>query len=575
MFLFLFALGSLFCEPTVAQQRVDLPWVELRGDHSAGERFLAIRPDGVAALMGLERVELPGFPLSDGSQATLELQRIRLDKLELGLYVDGESAPGLLGGLDLSVWRGKVMGEDASDVALAFSQQGLNGWVRAHGALHHLMSSGGGSVRLVSEARLLALGAPSGFSCASDGLTDNAAQVRELESSAANTFQANFAGSPPLYGCPIAIETDYQLNQIFGGNLQAETAYIVSLLAWASYRFEEQIGTVLTYPYLQFYTTPNDPWYTQDAGGNCIDLVYEFQAAWLGNIPNGAQLAHFLSGANLGCGAAFIGGLCDLTRNFGVTGNMDGNNVFPIQVGPSNFNFYGVCHEIGHNFDAIHTHDYCPPIDECAPPGYFGPCQTQKVCTTQGTLMSYCHGCPGGFQNITTYFHPQSVADMRAWVESTCLGLQCADPTPYCVPLTSSQGCVPAIGWSGHPTLSGLDDFHLIADAIPGQTMGVLYWGLDRNPPTPFGGGTQLWSDSWLGTTLCVSRPQRELLMPSGGVSGTCTGSFDFDFSHAFMAGKGLLAGTHVYAQFFYLDPANQGASGVGHTDALEFVICP
>ncbi len=41
-----------------------------------------------------------------------------------------------------------------------------------------------------------------------------------------------------------------------------------------------------------------------------------------------------------------------------------------------------------------------------------GPCQTSQVCTSSGTLMSYCAYCPGGAVNITTQFHPVSGQDM-------------------------------------------------------------------------------------------------------------------------------------------------------------------
>jgi hypothetical protein len=88
--------------------------------------------------------------------------------------------------------------------------------------------------------------------------------------------------------------------------------------------------------------------------------------------------------------------------------------------GPFNWDFMVVAHEIGHNFYVTHTHNYCPPLDICAPPGYYGQCQTSDACIPDGTLMSYCHLCPGGTSNITTYFHTVSAAEMRAAAEVSC-----------------------------------------------------------------------------------------------------------------------------------------------------------
>jgi hypothetical protein len=379
---------------------------------------LVVRPLAVTTLLERERVSLADFPRSGGASADLELERLDTARLRFGLRVDDAEAAGLLESLELSVWRGRVAGREDSEVALSFSQAGITGWVRVGAELDHYVSSGGGEIRLFSEEHRRALGGAIAAPCASP---DPRVEARSSSSFSLSGVRA--VPHPLIFACSVAVETDWQLNQVFGGDLQAEVAYVTSLLSWVSYRYEQQIGTVLTFPHVQFYTSSNDPWHAQDAGGNCLDVLMELRAAWIGNVPAGAELAHFLSGANLGCGAAYIGGLCDPTRNFGVTGNIDGSNQFPIQVGPSNFNFYGVSHELGHNFDAIHTHEYCPPIDDCAPNGFFGPCQTQTVCTNQGTLMSYCHACAGGFLNITTYFHPRSVLDMRARVESGCLPL--------------------------------------------------------------------------------------------------------------------------------------------------------
>jgi hypothetical protein len=196
----------------------------------------------------------------------------------------------------------------------------------------------------------------------------------------------------------------------------------MTLLGFISDRYETQINTILTFPSVAFYTTANDPWTSQDSGGNCQDVLFELQGAWAGNVPANADLGHLLSGANLGCGVAWLDVLCSSTNNFSVAGNMNANTPFPIAVGPNNWDFMVVAHEIGHNFDALHTHDYCPPLDECAPSGYFGACQSQQVCTNQGTIMSYCHLCSGGTSNITTFFHPTSAADMTA-AAASCLPL--------------------------------------------------------------------------------------------------------------------------------------------------------
>jgi hypothetical protein len=84
-----------------------------------------------------------------------------------------------------------------------------------------------------------------------------------------------------------------------------------------------------------------------------------------------------------------------------------------------NWDFIVVAHETGHNFGAYHTHDYCPPIDQCAPDGYYGPCQTQQVCQV-GTIMSYCHLCPGGITNSQTFFHSQIAGVMLGGISSSC-----------------------------------------------------------------------------------------------------------------------------------------------------------
>lgn len=548
---------SLALAPTAAQDAA-LPFRVRSIDGATGRMELALEPDAVRALFAQQRATFAAFPLPGAGAVEIELERLTLP--QMGFRVDDREAPELLDGLDLSVWLGSVVGESGSQVAFSASQAGLHGWVLRGGEIVHLLSDGPDNVWLVSERELEALGRTRQASCLTETLPGYAEAVARTLALPDGAPKAG--GAPPLYGCTIALETDWQLHQVFGQNLTAQTAYVSSLITWIGFRYEEQVGTQLSWPYIQFYTTSNDPWTSQDSGGGSVDLLYEFQAAWQFAVPGGAQLGAFLSGAGLGGGVAWLPGLCNSPYNFSVSGNIDGDVGFPVQVSPSNWDFMVLAHEIGHNFGSPHTHDYCPPLDQCAPNGYFGQCQSQAVCTNQGTLMSYCHLCPGGLSNITTYFHPANAADMRAWVETTCLPLYAADPVVYCTAKINSQFCVPSIGWSGHPTLAGLDDFVVRADQVLNQKLGIAIWG-SGSDSLPFQGGT-----------LCVLAPFLRIgPLTTGGnaLPDDCSGVLELPWPHAGLNGPGLGAGKTVFTQFWYRDPASQGSAGL--TDALQFVI--
>lgn len=140
-------------------------------------------------------------------------------------------------------------------------------------------------------------------------------------------------------------------------------------------------------------------------------------------------------------------------------------------------------------------------------------------------------------------------------------------PVAYCTAKPSSIGCVAAIGWSGQPSATDAAAFVVGAQAVDSGRPGILMTALGP-AGTPFQGGF-----------LCVAAP----LVPtaiqiSGGAPGVpgCTGAFAFDLN-AWMQAGGLGApgaGTSVYAQYWYRDPAS--ASGpYGLTDAVHFVVAP
>lgn len=423
------------------------------------------------------------FELMGGQRVDLDLRRLDLNRMKFAFLVDGNPAPGLLESIELSVWAGTVAGEAGSDVLLSFSNVGTRGWVNDGTQTVNVMpqpdavNGWDDSYSILARDEDLALlGAEMKAECL-------ASQLPSIKPSAASNplpsrngkggkISNTFLGGCSNWEARLAIETDFQLFQVFG-SLAAETSYITTLLAAASDRYETQINTVLSYPYVQFYTTSNDPWSTPDIPGSSSAMLNEFVGAWSGNLPAGADIGHLISGANLGGGIAYLGVLCDDSESitFAVSGNMHGQTPFPITVNPLNWDFMVFTHETGHNFNSPHTHDYSPQIDDCA----------NGTCITNGTIMSYCHQCPGGLDNVTTFFHPTVINVMQAHA-SSCLPLfapliEQAGPTIIAAgattPLTVELQGTPVSGVDLEYRYSSADPFL----STPASDMGGGIWG--------------------------------------------------------------------------------------------------
>ncbi len=135
----------------------------------------------------------------------------------------------------------------------------------------------------------------------------------------------------------------------------------------------------------------------------------------------------------------------------------------------------------------------------------------------------------------------------------------------YCVAKPSSAGCVPGMDWSGLLSLSIGDNFHLIAEDVISNQIGLLAWSRGV-ASTPFFGGT-----------LCLAPPViRTLAQPSSGNAvPDCSGTFSFHFSQAYAQQQGVTVGEVLRAQYWYRDPTHPDATGVGLSNAVEFSVFP
>jgi len=536
-----------------------------------GDLELALLVDDSEALASNDRVRFQGVALPDGSSVDLDVRRVTLDDSELVVRIDG--VPGRQEDGGSVLWTGRVAGDAGSDVYLAFSRLGSRGWIRSGGETYHLLAAAGEGndwtrsvSHLVADSKLREFGA-SHPGCASDAL-NVPGRIPAVPHANSNGAGGGGGGSQALGAttltCRMALETDYQLFTRFG-NLQAEQTYITQLFAAASARYVEQINTVLQRVYIAYYTNPSDPWSSQDSGGNSVDLLLEFQAAWDSDLPNAANLGHFLSGADLGGGVAWLDVICNPTYGFAVSGNITivtGLTQFPVVQGPSNWDFMVLTHEIGHNFGSPHTHDFCPPLDECAPNGYFGQCQNQQVCITNGTLMSYCHLCPGGLSSVYPYFHPQCVTVMRQSAESSCIGPWCTGPAAYCPATANTTGLPGRLSGNGSTSIAA-NNFVLFASDLPPNKTVLFFYG-----------DTQVQVAQAQGFRCVGGEVFRLLPALNSGPTGSVARQVSFTSGPASSGPGKIDPGTLWNFQVYYRDPS-AGNGFYNMTEAVAVPFCP
>ncbi len=142
----------------------------------------------------------------------------------------------------------------------------------------------------------------------------------------------------------------------------------------------------------------------------------------------------------------------------------------------------------------------------------------------------------------------------------------CAALATYCTAKVNSQGCTPAIGWSGEPALSQLatTPFEIHATNVVNQKNGLLFYSTDGRRAAPFQGGV-----------LCVAAPLRRTPFRSSAGSPTgadCTGVLSLDFSPWLTRANDptLELGLIVDAQWWYRDPASPSTTGLSNAIELE-----
>lgn len=321
-----------------------------------------------------------------------------------------------------------------STVLLTVAESGEVDGLVLRGDRAWVIGKGGGGSAL--ESRRADLTSPRPFECGLDELAPHrrrgpaSAPASLFPGASATTPRTGETHSAEPYLATLAIDTDYEYYAQFLSEpdpVAAALDYLAIVIGYGDVVYSREIDTSMGIGFARLWTAgPSaDPW---TATSDTLAALDQFQAYWNANQSHVARTtAHFFSGKNLGGGIAYLGALCSnydfpgSSFDYGLSANLDGN--FNWNGNPASdpaamvWDIFVVLHEIGHNFDAEHTHDFCglggsgSPVDRCSA-GCAGAAQGLPSCSSPtphfaggaGTIMSYCHTVSGGLSNVSLTF---------------------------------------------------------------------------------------------------------------------------------------------------------------------------
>ncbi|MBL8763383.1 MAG: hypothetical protein JNM07_03845 [Phycisphaerae bacterium] len=303
---------------------------------------------------------------------------------------------------DVLIMTGRLLDDPGSLAIIGFSPLGTNGYIQTSDGVKYIISPGPHGGQRATVVYNLA-DVPEAdidwvpFRCGADMLPPPTHRSPETDRAGGGSTR-----DVPCRRATFAVDSDYEYTaQIFGGDINASAAYALTLFAGISEVYVREVNTDIVVGYLRVWSTDTDPY----SGPYSYDRLFQFQDWWNANMGhitrNAVHLLSALRDGQIG-GVAYYPGLCDIPYGYGLSAYLNG--YFPYPLGnhlSQNWDMLVTTHEIGHNFGAPHTHDKSPPIDNCA----FGDCSDAY----SGTIMSYCHTCPGGVSNISLNLHPRII----------------------------------------------------------------------------------------------------------------------------------------------------------------------
>ncbi len=370
-----------------------------------------------------QKVALGGLELEGGQSISLEVEPLRVVGPETRIVIGrkgGVDEPFSFDTSSVQLFHGTVQGNPQSNVVVISSPRG----VRAHIDLgqpnkrYTLTTVASDSLvagRQFAEIRPVTQGdrLPDVPMCGRDSVS----LAAESGSVAGCCFEPDpgEVHNKRLAVTEIALETDYDLYANFN-DPTVTTDYLIELIARTNAIFMRDVDTRFEIVFIRLFDNPND----EPSFMNDPDPLNGYVNYWFDFMSGVARdTGAFLTGRRdlpYG-GIAYIGAVCT-DFAYCVCGYLNG---FPDPTRPNtgDYDLGVVAHELGHNFNACHTPDYCPQVDQCYPP---------PVVPQRGTMMSYCSQSVSGGNLVTElWYHTRLRRVMRNFVEfnAFCLSYDC------------------------------------------------------------------------------------------------------------------------------------------------------
>ena len=363
-----------------------------------------------SSMTEMVRVVLTEFPLTADSSVDLDLEQFNVTTHSTVLVGKSGNKTFDVASLELTLWRGTVVGQPGSTVFLAISPYMIKGYIRVDGKTTSI-----GSIRDKTRSNeCLLLDA---------GMED---PIFDMASDMVGTPQALESALTPSAGefkiADLAIETDSLFSKMFvevEDPDRSAAAYVIALTGAVSQIYERDLQTKLVISWMRIWPCVN-PTSIGPYPYSSLLVLDEFATYWAGHMRNISRtLAVCMQGdvnpTEHDCGGqGRVDGLCSLDNGFCSFGLGDCYFEPVPRVGAGDYGIADIwvfAHESGHVFGSGHTHCYSPPIDSCAAEDG---CYSGVPHHTPGTIMSYC--LPLSDMNLA--FHSRCITRMRQSVDA-------------------------------------------------------------------------------------------------------------------------------------------------------------